>query len=149
MSTYIHHEILLLVQALLTGAVLLLCYDILKALRRVISHSPGMVSAEDLLFWLCCTFFVFTRVYRTNQGILRLFIFLGLLAGAVICYYTVSPFFEKLCVYIMKIPVIIIKKIIKWLLFPVRRCKILMEKCAKKERLSNWVVLRKKGEKRE
>ena len=47
----------------------------------------------------------------------------------------------------MEIPVIIIKFLIKWLLFPVKRCKLLkykVYKCAKKERLANWVILRKK-----
>ena len=46
----------------------------------------------------------------------------------------------------MEIPVIIIKFLIKWLLFPVKRCKLLWYKAykyAKKGRLANWVILRK------
>ena len=46
---------------------------------------------------------------------------------------------------------IIIKFLIKWLLFPVKRCKLLWYKaykCAKKGRLANWVILRKGRKKR-
>ena len=40
---------------------------------------------------------------------------------------------------------------IKWLLFPVKRCKLLWYKaykCAKKGRLANWVILRKESKKK-
>ena len=55
------------------------------------------------------------------------------------------------CTKFMEIPVIIIKFLIKWLLFPVKRCKLLWYKaykCAKKGRLANWVILRKGRKKR-
>lgn len=145
MSTFIHHELLLLIRAAVTGAVLLLCYDLLKALRMVVVHSVKMIGMQDLLYWLCCTFFVFAQIYKMNEGILRLFMFIGYLAGAWLCYRTISPFFVKLCAKIMGFPVIMINFLIKWLLFPVRRCKLFVYQYVVKERLANWVILRKKG----
>lgn len=144
MSTFIHHELLLLIRAAVTGAVLLLCYDLLKALRMVVVHSAKMIGVQDLLYWLCCTFFVFAQIYRMNEGILRFFIFIGYLAGAWFCHWTISPFFVRSCAKILGFPVTILNFLIKWLLFPVRRCKLFVYRYVVKERLANWVILRKK-----
>lgn len=144
MSTFIHHELFLFVQTIAVGAVLLLCYDLLRAFRNVILHSQRMTGMEDLVYWLCCTVFVFVQIYRTNEGILRFFMILGLWLGAWLCYVTVSTFFVKCCTRIMEIPVLMAKFFIKWLLFPVRRCKLFVYKYVKKERLANWGILRKK-----
>lgn len=144
MSTFIHHELLLLIRAAATGAVLLLCYDLLKALRMVVAHSTKMIGVQDLLYWLCCTFFVFAQIYRMNEGILRFFMFIGYFTGAWICHRTISPLFVKFCAKIMGFPVIMINFLIKWLLFPVRRCKLFVYQHVVTERLANWVILRKK-----
>ena len=129
MSTFIHHELLLMIQAAATGAVLLFCYSILRGLRRIWHHSAFFTGAEDLLYWLASALWVFARVYRNNDGILRLFIVPGMIAGALLCHF----FLEKM---------------IKWLLFPVRRCKLSLYKHIKKGRMAHWVILRRKKEKR-
>ena len=147
MSTYIHHEIFLLIRAVLTGAVLFLCYDFLRALRKVLPHSGAAVSMEDLLYWTACGIAVFAQVYRNNQGILRFFMILGIVTGAAFCEKTAGDIFEKCMIHILKIPVIMIKKITKWLLFPVRRCKLFKYRDVKKERLANWGILRKRRKK--
>ena len=69
---------------------------------------------------------------------------LGFLSGAYICNRVLGDIFVKCCTKFMEIPVIIIKFLIKWLLFPVKRCKLLWYKAykyAKKGRLANWVIL--------
>ena len=73
MSAFIHHELLLLLRTIAVGAVLLLCYDLLAAFRNVFAHSDKAVGTEDILYWLCCAFFVFSEIYRNNEGILRFF----------------------------------------------------------------------------
>ena len=135
MSAFIHHELLLLLRTIAVGAVLLLCYDLLAAFRNVFAHSDKAVGTEDILYWLCCAFFVFSEIYRNNEGILRFFMVLGFLSGAYICNRVLGDIFVKCCTKLMEIPVIIIKFLIKWLLFPVKRCKLLWYKaykCAKK-----------------
>ena len=96
MSTFIHHELLLLVQTIAAGAVLLLCYDLLIAIRNVFVHSDKAAGAEDLLYWLCCAFFVFSEIYRTNEGILRLFMVLGFLLGAYACHKTIGDISQRM-----------------------------------------------------
>ena len=117
----------------------------------VINGADKAVGTEDILYWLCCAFFVFSEIYRSNEGILRFFMVLGFLSGAYICHRILGDIFVKCCTKFMEIPVIIIKFLIKWLLFPVKRCKLLWYKaykCAKKGRLANWVILRKGRKKR-
>lgn len=148
MSTYIHHEIFLLIQSVFTGAILFFCYDLFKALRKVFPHCTWAVSMEDVFYWILCAFFIFAGVYRRNQGILRFFIICGILTGAGICRLTIGDIPEKIMICIFKIPAAVLKKITKWLLFPVRRCKLSLYKHIKKGRMAHWVILRRKKEKR-
>ena len=106
MSAFIHHELLLLLRTIAVGAVLLLCYDLLAAFRNVFAHSDKAVGTEDILYWLCCAFFVFSEIYRSNEGILRFFMILGFLSGAYICNRVLGDIFVKCCTKFMEIPVI-------------------------------------------
>ena len=145
MSMFIHHELFLVIQALGTGAVLLLCYDLLKVFRKYAVRSRKISNAQDILYWIGSALYIFARTCRNNDGNLRFYMILSLAAGAGLCHLTVSPFFVKFCGILFDICIIIGKKIIKWLLFPVKRCKLLWYKaykCAKKGRLANWVILR-------
>ena len=51
----------------------------------------------DLLYWVCAGLLVFAGIYRINQGILRSFLFLGIISGAFLTYLTIKPLFEKIC----------------------------------------------------
>ena len=139
MSTFIHHELFLLLRTIAVGAVLLLCYDLLAAFRNVFAHSDKAVGTEDILYWLCCAFFVFSEIYRS----------LHLLTGN-------SNHFIKNLIIITGISISFVQHFTKisprtLLLFPVKRCKLLWYKAykyAKKGRLANWVILRKGRKKR-
>ena len=88
----------------------------------------------DLLYWVCAGLLVFAGIYRINQGILRSFLFLGIISGAFLTYLTIKPLFEKICYIILEVPVRFVKKIskkyINWLLFFCKRCKILVKQSA-------------------
>lgn len=94
MSSYIHNEMFLFLQSVITGAVLLFCYDILRAVRKVIPHSTAAIAAEDLIYWTGCSMGVFACVYRSNQGILRFFSFRGGL-GSLALFVDSERFFCK------------------------------------------------------
>ena len=159
MSSYIDHEVLLFCQSVVTGALLLLVYDLFRALRKVFDHCGSVVAAEDLIYWVCSGLLVFAGIYRANQGSLRFFLFGGAALGVWLASVTVSRIFVKICTRILGLSVIFSKFLIKWLLFPLRRCKIFMYKCAlfmkkrkrsrnlQKERPANWVNQRKREKK--
>ena len=131
MSEYIRYEIVLFFQFACIGAVLLLFYDLLLALKKVLPHGKAAAAAEDLLFWIIAALFVFGAAYRTNQGSLRSFLLLGLFLGALLCHCTVSPFFLRIWIIILRIPVFFVKITIKRLLFLRERGKILVHNMEK------------------
>ena len=96
MSTYIYNEIWLFVRAFAGGAVLILCYSLLQEIRGLIFCSPAAGGILDLLYWACAGLLVFAGIYRINQGILRSFLFLGIISGAFLTYLTIKPLFEKI-----------------------------------------------------
>ena len=65
----------------------------------------------DLLYWVCAGLLVFAGIYRINQGILRSFLFLGIISGAFLTYLTIKPLFEKkICYIILEVPPCQIRK---------------------------------------
>lgn len=122
------YEMLLFLQSAGIGAVLCLCYEFLAALRNVIPHSRTAVSVEDMIYWTAAGIFIFIVIYRTNQGILRSFLFLGNILGAWICSLTAGPLFRRGIQFICGMPVNFVKSSIKRLLFLIRRCNILLHK---------------------
>ena len=76
-------------------------------------------------------FFLFIRVYGSNEGSWRFFLFFGILAGFLLCRKTVSPIFVKGLGMFLEIPLLFVKKVIKRLLFGVKRCKIFLSQFAR------------------
>ena len=161
MSTYIQYEIWLFLQSFVLGAGLLLFYRLIRVIRRLFSRSSAYSGLFDILYWLVLTMLVFARIYQTNQGILRNFLFFGLLSGAFFTYLTLASAFELICYKILEIPVRFMKKFSKKLsnrlLFWGKRCKILARQSANRykksladeERQESWENQGKNKEKRQ
>lgn len=130
MSEYIRYETFLFFQSLGLGVFLILSYDLLCALRKVVNHSAAVLAAEDLIYWSGTGIVIFVCVYRENQGIIRSFLVLGILLGAIVYRFTIGPAVLTGITKILEIPVFFAKKAIKRLLFLGRRGKILMYKIA-------------------
>ena len=130
MSIYIYNEIWLFVRAFAGGAVLILASGNKKA--HFLQSGSRRDFGPSLL--VCAGLLVFAGIYRINQGILRSFLFLGIISGAFLTYLTIKPLFEKICYIILEVPVRFVKKTskkyINWLLFFCKRCKILVRQSA-------------------
>lgn len=90
MSETIYQELGFLEDSIATGVFLLLIYDGLRILRRTIPHRRSVVNLEDFVYWLSVAFFVFSLLYRKNDGEIRWFAVLGIFAGMLLYSYTVS-----------------------------------------------------------
>lgn len=60
------------------------CYEFYRALRDVLGLKKIGTFAGDIIFWLFLTAFTFTLLVRANYGQLRLYVFIGLLLGALL-----------------------------------------------------------------
>lgn len=121
-----HRELLLLMHAVWMGVVLLALYDVLRILRRLIPHRSGWIAAQDLCYCAGGALYVFARLYQENYGMIRCFVFAGILLGMLCYHYTLSPFLVGFFVRFLTIPVKYSKRGIKRLLFGIKRCRILI-----------------------
>ena len=83
-------EVMLFVQAILAGAGLFLVYDVLRVIRRIFVHGIIWVSIEDALYWMISGFWIFLRICRLNDGIIRGYMLVAGLAGAALYYAVFS-----------------------------------------------------------
>lgn len=72
--------------AVLSGMTVLYAYWLLVCLRKLIRHSLIVMGAEDLIFWIGASGYIFSRMYETTFGSIRWFFLLGLISGAALGY---------------------------------------------------------------
>lgn len=92
--------------ACLLGAVMTAFYDVFRILRRIIRHGIFWISAEDCLYWLCFAVAEFGLLYQQNNGVIRFYIFLGTVVGAVLYHFLISrpimAFFSRIIIKMKK-----------------------------------------------
>ncbi|RJQ04504.1 MAG: hypothetical protein C4551_10730 [Bacillota bacterium] len=83
----------------LAGAALALLYDLLSIVTgratppaRVRRRGPRVLSLWDLLFWVVATPLVFAASLVSNQGELRIYVFVGLALGAAAYHFLARAF---------------------------------------------------------
>lgn len=82
--------------SILWGAMVLLGYDVLRIIRRLIKHNGFFMAVEDLLFWVITSVFIFAMIYRENNGIIRGFSVMGMAIGMVLYHYILSDMIVSL-----------------------------------------------------
>ena len=90
-SPEISGEALRFLRFILTGILLILAFDLLRILRRLIPHRTGMVAVEDMLYCTGSAIFIFIMLCRENDGAIRGFCMLGMSVGMLLCNYAISP----------------------------------------------------------
>lgn len=90
-----NREILMFAKSLLYGVIMMAGYDVFRILRRIIRHNPIWVIMEDLVYWISGGLFLFSRIYRENSGILRGYIFIGLLLGMILWHYSIGEYLVR------------------------------------------------------
>lgn len=95
MSALIQYEAWLLGLSLITGAWLMLAYDTLRVFRLMIPHGPVWMGIEDFFYWMYAGVVTFMLLYEQNNGGLRAFVIVGVLAGMILYDRIISRFFFK------------------------------------------------------
>lgn len=70
----------------LSGMTVVFAYGTLSCLRKLIPHRLSVIGAEDLLFWVFSSAYIFSKMYETTYGSVRWFFLLGLAAGSGAAY---------------------------------------------------------------
>lgn len=104
MSSYMKLEAVLFGQAVVEGIFLVLIYKILKWIRENLKFPYAAVAASDIIYWITMGTVLCGNIYRHNQGVLRGYMLIGLLCGALFVKFSLN--------------------LAKRLLFRIKRCKI-------------------------
>lgn len=70
-SPEISGEALRFLLFMLAGILLILAFDLLRILRRLIPHRTGVVAVEDMLYCIGSAIFIFVMLCRENDGAIR------------------------------------------------------------------------------
>ena len=101
-SPEISGEALRFLRFMLVGFLLILAFDLLRILRRLIPHRTAMVAVEDMLYCIGSAIFIFIMLCRENDGAIRGFCMLGMSVGMLLCNYAISPWLVKGIVKVFK-----------------------------------------------
>lgn len=115
------HEILQELQgvgaAVVSGAVITIVYDLIRIFRRVIAHGNIWIGFEDFIFWIWTSFWIFSVLYRENDGSFRMYTIISMVLGMLLYHKTLSEPFVRIAGKILK-------KLIFFLLYPLKLLKI-------------------------
>lgn len=124
--------------SILWGGILMLAYDVLRILRRMIPHDSFFIALEDFFFWVIASLFIFAMIYKVNDGIIRGFSALGVVLGGVLYHYSISDFLVRTISNLLHI----LMRYMKLLLTPFR---LAGQKLLKLFRLINKLLFRLKN----
>ncbi|MDO4557078.1 MAG: spore cortex biosynthesis protein YabQ [Lachnospiraceae bacterium] len=136
MSNYMIHELLFFFCSLASGALLSFVYDWIRFFRKMIRHSSVAVAVTDFCYWIGGALFLFVVFYQKNDGILRWYAFVGVVGGMLVYILVVRDRLVNFLVKMFSIPIKLIKKPIKRLIFAFRRCRIIL--CGLKRGISSF-----------
>lgn len=146
-------ELMFFLISILWGAIILLAYDGLRILRRVIKHKTLIIGIEDLIFWIVTSIFIFSMIYRENDGVIRGFTIMGMALGMVTYHYIFSDLIVKLLTklihYILKPFGFALQKIKKIVLYLRNFVLIRLKKLLKSARIGLNTRMEKKKVKRD
>ncbi len=110
-------QILTFLYAVILGGVLCLVFDLFRLHRATTSVGSIVVFAEDLLFFIVSAVVVFCFFMIRCHGVLRLYVFAGIIPGFLVVRYTVSPWFLTVMIALINI----IKRCLFFFLTPMIR----------------------------
>lgn len=114
MSAVIIEELRTIGIAFVSGVFITFIYDLLRVFRRIIAHGNLWIGVEDFLFWIWTSFWIFSVLYRTNDGSLRIYTILAMVLGMIIYHKTVSEPFVRITGGFLK-------KILRFLVLPLKK----------------------------
>ncbi len=113
-SAEILKEADVLLTSFLTGMILLFVYDLLRIMRRLVSHKSWVTGAEDLLFWIGSAVALFAMLYRENSGYIRGFVIGGVVAGMLTYNLLFSRWVVKGSVFLLEKILFLVSRPIVW-----------------------------------
>ncbi|UJF33111.1 spore cortex biosynthesis protein YabQ [Paenibacillus hexagrammi] len=117
----LHVQFYTLLMMFLSGAAMGTMYDVLRVLSGKLRLPRWSIPITDGLYWIVATILVFRLLMHSNDGQIRIFVFLGM--GIGICFY-----FAFLSTWVIRLTLLLIKTVIALYRFLYRTVEILLIK---------------------
>jgi spore cortex biosynthesis protein YabQ len=95
-----------------SGVLLGIGYDTIEVLAREFRLRRWTTACMDVGYWLVATLFVFQVLVYANDGQVRMFVFIGLLAGVVIYFYILSHLVRLAVTWV----VVLFLRLLRWVI---------------------------------
>lgn len=102
------------------GMLLLVIYDLLRILRRIMKHNNFLITIEDIIYWITSSILIFRMMYQQNNGIIRGFSILAMLLGMLLYHEVLSEGLVTIVSGILNKTIQGISKLISFILRPFR-----------------------------
>lgn len=103
---------------ILSGILIGIFFDLFRILRKSFKTPDIVTYIEDIIFWILTGIFLLYVTFKFNNGEIRAYIFLGLIAGITFYILLFSKHFVRINVTIISALKKIIGKLIKIIIFP-------------------------------
>lgn len=102
------------------GILIAFIFDIFRIFRKSFKTPDLITYIEDICFWLITCILLAYSIYTFNNGEIRVYMFIGVLIGAILYILTISKYIIKVSVKIIKFLKQIFNTFIHYISFPVK-----------------------------
>ena len=120
MNEIVNQQTLLFLKSIQIGVAFAVLYDTIRLLRKSMHHPNWMIQVEDTLYWVACTVLGFIALYMHNYANIRIYIFLGMILGAILYLLTLSAFFMRIAMSIIAFIKQVVEVIIRLIEIPIK-----------------------------
>ena len=120
MNDNIYYQVYVFVLCCVFGVVLAIIFDVFRIIRRLVRTGVCMTFVEDIMFWILSSLLFFAIILKLYNGEFRVFMVVGILLGAITYFGSLSKFFIHISVILVDFFSKIIKKILGFLLLPIK-----------------------------
>ena len=103
----------------LCGIIIGIIFDLFRVHRTFFKVSKVSLVIADLIFWVLSGFVALEFIIWANNGVLRVFEFIGISVGAFVYLMFISKFFRKIATFVFRLLNILAKFVLKIILFPI------------------------------
>lgn len=102
------------------GMVCALVFDTFRVSERFVRSNMLVSVLKDIVFWLVVTVLMFAICLKFNNGEIRFFMFVGVFAGALLYFNTLSRYVMNILYFIINIIKNVLGFVFKILLMPLK-----------------------------
>lgn len=121
MPVNVNQQTIVFLMCVLTGMVSGIIWDVLSITAKKLRFNKSAFFVQDILIWGIILAFFFSVIYKINGAVLRWYVFLGAMLGAMLYILTMRNVTVKTAYFTMNFISEIVIKICKVLLFPLRK----------------------------